>query len=65
MYKEYLSNDIITFPEYANKIVYNMASDISDSIEYRMNEHGYRSNSFTDKGKIKILTIGCSWTMVL
>ena len=63
MYKEYLSNDIITFPEYANKTVYNMASDISDSIEYRMNEHGYRSNSFTDKGKIKILTIGCSWTM--
>ena len=28
-----------------------------------MNEHGYRSESLTKKGKLNILTLGCSWTM--
>jgi hypothetical protein len=72
MYKEYLSDDIITFPEFANKTLYNIACDTSNTIKYRMNEHGYRSNSLmnewvghTRRGKIKILTLGCSWTMGL
>ena len=37
MYKEYLSDDIITFPEFANKTLYNIACDTSNTIKYRMN----------------------------
>ena len=63
MYSEYLSNDIITFPSYKDKVLQEMATDTTGLIEYRMNEHGYRSNSLTQSGGKKILTLGCSWTM--
>ena len=63
MYKDYLSNKIITFPNYKDKVLYNLSTDNSNKIEYRMNEHGYRSESLTKKGKLNILTLGCSWTM--
>ena len=63
MYSEYLSNDIITFPSYKDKVLQEMATDTTGLIEYRMNEHGYRSNSLTQSGGRKILTLGCSWTM--
>lgn len=63
MYKDYLSNKIITFPNYKNKVLYNLSTDKSNKVEYRMNEHGYRSESLKKKGKLNILTLGCSWTM--
>ena len=63
MYKDYLSNKIITFPNYKDKVLYSLSTDNSNKIEYRMNEHGYRSESLTTKGKLNILTLGCSWTM--
>lgn len=63
MYKDYLSNKIITFPNYKDKVLYSLSTDNSNKIEYRMNEHGYRSESLTKKGKLNILTLGCSWTM--
>ncbi len=47
MYSEYLSNNIIIFPNYKNKVLREMATDTTGLVEYRMNEHGYRSNSLT------------------
>ena len=58
-----LSNNIITYPQYANRTLYTMASDNSNTIKYEMNEHGYRSQSPTNHSDYNILTLGCSWTM--
>ena len=37
------SNDITEFTQYKNKVLYEMATDKTGKIEYKMNEHGYRS----------------------
>lgn len=59
-----LSNDIITYPQYANKTLSALASDNSGLITYEMNEHGYRASKlFKTVPQYNVLTLGCSWTM--
>lgn len=64
-YELILSDNVFVNKNYANKELLTIASDIKDdgSILYKMNEHGYRSNSFKNKSEYNILTLGCSWTM--
>lgn len=57
------SNDITEFTQYKNKVLYEMATDKTGKIEYKMNEHGYRSKPLKGKHDMNILTLGCSWTM--
>ena len=58
-----LSSNIILNHKYINKELYTMASDNSNTIKYKMNEHGYRSQPITIHSDYNILTLGCSWTM--
>ena len=58
-----LSSNIILNHKYINKELYTMASDNSNTIKYKMNEHGYRSQPITTHSDYNILTLGCSWTM--
>ena len=60
-----LSNNVFVFEQYKNKTLNKLASDTIDdgTIQYKMNEHGYRSDSFNNKSKYNVLTLGCSWTM--
>lgn len=59
-----LSNSIIEYPQYANRILHTMASDNSGRIVYKMNEHGYRSSKIVlEVPQYNVLTLGCSWTM--
>jgi hypothetical protein len=60
-----LSNNVFIFEQYKNKTLPILASDIIDDtlIEYDMNEHGYRSDSFKNISDYNVLTLGCSWTM--
>jgi hypothetical protein len=60
-----LSNNIFVNKLYINKKFNTLATDTidDDSIVYKLNEHGYRSNSLKDKSDYNILTLGCSWTM--
>jgi len=64
-YELILSDNVFINKNYVNKELLTIASDTKDdgSILYKMNEHGYRSNSFKDKSEYNILTLGCSWTM--
>jgi len=64
-YELILSDDVFINKNYVNKELLTIASDTKDdgSILYKMNEHGYRSNSFKNKSEYNILTLGCSWTM--
>ena len=43
-----LSSNIILNHKYINKELYTMASDNSNTVKYKMNEHGYRSQSPTN-----------------
>ena len=45
-----LSDDVFIIQKYVNQTLTKIASDTNDdgTISYVMNEHGYRSNSFTD-----------------
>ncbi len=60
-----LSNNVFINKNYINKELLTIASDTKDdgTILYKMNEHGYRSNSFKNKSEFNVLTLGCSWTM--
>lgn len=60
-----LSDNIFVNKKYVNKTLNTLASDTIDdgSIQYDMNEHGYRSPNFNKKSNYNILTLGCSWTM--
>jgi hypothetical protein len=60
-----LSNNIFVNKPYINKKFNTLATDTIDdgSIVYKLNEHGYRSNSLKNKSDYNILTLGCSWTM--
>ena len=59
-----LSNDIISYPQYANKTLSTLASDNSGLITYEMNEYGYRtSKTVREVPQYNVLTLGCSWTM--
>ena len=58
-----LSSNIILNHKYINKELYTMASDNSNNIKYKMNEHGYRSSSPINYSEYNVLTLGCSWTM--
>ena len=58
-----ISNDLIINQNYANKQLYELATDKSGLIKYNMNEHGYRSISPKEKSEYNVLTLGCSWTM--
>lgn len=59
-----LSNDIISYPQYANKTLNTLASDNSGLITYEMNNYGYRaSKPFKTVPQYNVLTLGCSWTM--
>ena len=59
-----LSNDIISYPQYANKTLSTLASDNSGLITYEMNEYGYRtSKTVREVPQYNVLTVGCSWTM--
>lgn len=64
-YQKILSDEIFVFNQYKNKVLSVMASDMNDdgTIQYKMNEHGYRSNSLKNIADFNILTLGCSWTM--
>jgi hypothetical protein len=64
-FEKILSDDVFVFEQYKNKILPTLASDTNDdnTIWYKMNEHGYRSNPLKDKSDYNILTLGCSWTM--
>lgn len=61
----FLSDDVIVFDKYKNKTLKTIATDFKDdgTIDYNMNEHGYRSNSLNQLSEYNILTLGCSWTM--
>jgi hypothetical protein len=61
----FLGDKVIINEKYVNKTLKTIASDTEDdgTIGYRMNEHGYRSESFKDKHSYNVLTLGCSWTM--
>ena len=39
------------------------ASISANDVEYRFNQHGYRCDNFNNKNGLKIVSIGCSWTM--
>jgi hypothetical protein len=60
-----LSNDVFVFEQYKNKTFNTLASDTIDdgTIQYKMNEHGYRSNSLYNTSEYNVITLGCSWTM--
>jgi len=59
-----ISNNIITYPKYANKTLTTLASDNSGLITYEMNKYGYRaSKPFETVPQYNVLTLGCSWTM--
>ena len=59
-----LSNDIIAYPQYANKTLNSLASDNSGLITYKMNKHGYRaSKPYKTVPQYNVLALGCSWTM--
>ena len=54
-----LSSNIILNHKYINKELYTMASDNSNTIKYKMNEHGYRSQPITIHSDYNILTLVC------
>lgn len=59
-----LSNDIITYPQYANKTLNTLASDNSGLVTYEMNKYGYRASKLLKTApQYNVLTLGCSWTM--
>jgi hypothetical protein len=60
---DFLSDKIITFPKYQDITLNKMATDGSETVIYKMNEHGYRSESIYKEGDINILILGCSWTL--
>jgi hypothetical protein len=64
-FQQILSDDIFVFEQYKNKTLSTLASDINNdgTIQYVMNEHGYRSNSLKNISKYNVVTLGCSWTM--
>ena len=62
---DFLSDNLITFPQYVNQNIDKMATDKSGNINYKMNEHGFRSTSITESSHFNILTLGCSWTIGL
>ena len=62
---DFLSDNLITFPQYVNQNIDKMATDKSGNINYKMNEHGFRSTSITESSNFNILTLGCSWTIGL
>lgn len=63
--KKILSDNVFVFEKYKNKILNTLASDTFDdgTIQYKMNEYGYRSDSFKNLSNYNVLTLGCSWTM--
>lgn len=58
-----LSDNLVINKNYANKKLYEIATDKSGIVHYDMNEHGYRSLSPKLKSNFNILALGCSWTL--
>lgn len=64
-FEKILCDNVFIFEKYKNKTFSTLASDTIDdgTIQYKMNEHGYRSDTLKNKSNYNIITLGCSWTM--